>query len=122
MLLNDFFYIQKLENADGSLKADIRINKSHKIFEGHFPSIPIVPGVCMMQMIKEIMEQQVHQKLMLRDGDNVKFLSVINPTEHSEVQADIQHQKEQDGSIRINASLFAGTIIFFKIKATLVTA
>jgi 3-hydroxyacyl-[acyl-carrier-protein] dehydratase len=122
MLLNDFFYIQKLESADSSLKAEIRINKSHKIFEGHFPSIPIVPGVCMMQMIKEIMEQQVHHKLKLRDGDNVKFLSVINPTEHSEVQADIQHQNEQDGSIKINASLFAGTIIFFKIKATLVTA
>jgi 3-hydroxyacyl-[acyl-carrier-protein] dehydratase len=122
MLLDDFFYIQKLENAHGMLKADIRINKAHKIFEGHFPAIPIVPGVCMMQMIKEILEQQLKYKLILQQGDNVKFLSVINPTEHSEVQADIQHQTETDGSIKINATLFAGTVIFFKIKATLVTA
>jgi 3-hydroxyacyl-[acyl-carrier-protein] dehydratase len=122
MLLDDFFYIQKLENADGTLKANISINKLHKIFEGHFPAIPIVPGVCMMQMIKEIMEQQLKYKLILQQGDNIKFLSVINPTEHSEVQADIQYQSETDGSVKINATLFAGNITFFKIKATLVTA
>lgn len=122
MLLNDFFNIRKLESADGLLKASISIDKSHKIFEGHFPTIPIVPGVCMMQMIKEIIEQKLNRKLMLTEGDNIKFLSVINPTQHSEVDADIQYQEESEGSVKINATLFAGAIIFFKIKATLVTA
>lgn len=118
MLLNNFFFIQKIEQDEKSLKAFILINKTHKIFEGHFPAVPIVPGVCMMQMMKEIMEQQVHRKLIVRTGDNMKFLSVINPTENSEIEASIQYENDQD-DIKINATLFSGTVIFFKLKATL---
>ena len=118
MLLNNFFFIQKIENSEKSLRAFLLINKTHKIFEGHFPAVPIVPGVCMMQMMKEIKEQQVKRKLIVRTGDNMKFLSVINPTENSEIEADIQYEDGQDG-IKINATLFSGTVIFFKLKATL---
>lgn len=121
MLLNDFFYIQGVENGEKSLKASLLINKSHKIFEGHFPAIPIVPGVCMMQMMKEIMEQQLNRKLVVRTGDNMKFLSVINPTEHSLIQADIQYEDGQDG-VKINATLLSGATTFFKLKATLQSA
>ena len=121
MLLNDFFYIQGVENSDKSLKASILINKSHKIFEGHFPEIPIVPGVCMMQMMKEIMEQQLKRKLVVREGDNMKFLSVINPTENSLVQADIQYDDTPTG-VKINATLLSGATTFFKLKATLQSA
>ena len=122
MLLNNFFFIQKSENANGQLKVDIRIDKNHKIFEGHFPTIPIVPGVCMMQMMREIMDKEVSRKLIVRHGDNMKFLSVINPTEHSEIQADIKFEETSDGNININATLFSGTITFFKLKATLAAA
>ena len=121
MLLNDFFYIQGIENGDKSLKASLLINKSHKIFDGHFPELPVVPGVCMMEMMKEIMEEQLHRKLIIRKGDNMKFMSVINPTEHSQVQADIAYEDGQDG-VKINATLFSGTITFFKLKATLQSA
>ena len=80
--------------------------------------MPIVPGVCMMQMMKEIMEQQVKRKLIVRTGDNMKFLSVINPNENSEIEANINYEDGQDG-ILINATLFSGTTTFFKLKATL---
>jgi 3-hydroxyacyl-[acyl-carrier-protein] dehydratase len=122
MLLNDFFFIQKSENANGQLKVDIRIDKNHKIFEGHFPAIPIVPGVCMMQMMREIMEKEVKRSLIIRHGDNMKFLSVINPTEHSEIQADIKYDETPEGNVNINASLFSGATTFFKLKATLTNA
>ena len=121
MLLNNFFFIQRIENAENALKASLLINKAHKIFEGHFPAIPIVPGVCMMQMIKEILEQQLNRRLNIRSGDNMKFLSVINPTEHNEIEASIQFEDAQEG-LKINATLFSGTIIFFKLKAILQSA
>jgi len=121
MLLNDFFFIQRIEKGDTSLKAFLSIDKNHKIFDGHFPTIPIVPGVCMMQMMKEIMEDQLNNKFIIREGDNIKFLAVINPTEHSEIEADIQYEQGQEG-IRISGTLFSGSLIFFKIKATLQVA
>lgn len=118
MLLNDFFHITQLTSADNALKASLTINKSHKIFEGHFPSIPIVPGVCMMQMVKEILEKHVNKKLIVRNGDNMKFLSVINPTENAEIEATIQYESDGEGW-KINATLFAGAVTFFKLKAVL---
>jgi 3-hydroxyacyl-[acyl-carrier-protein] dehydratase len=121
MLLNDFFYIRQLEHTNNVLKASLSINKAHKIFEGHFPSIPIVPGVCMMQMMREVMEQHISKKLIIRTGDNVKFLSVINPKENSEVETTIQYDDTPEG-IKINATLFAGALIFFKLKAILQVA
>ena len=63
MLLNDFFFIQRVESGEKSLHAFLTIDRNHRIFNGHFPAVPIVPGVCMMQMMKEIMEQQVKYKL-----------------------------------------------------------
>ncbi len=118
MLLNDFFFIQRVEKGEKSLNAFLLINKSHKIFEGHFPAVPIVPGVCMMQMIKEIIEQHVDRKLIVSNGDNMKFLNVINPTQHSEIEAAITYDDAQEG-IKVMASLRSGDITFFKLKATL---
>lgn len=122
MLLNDFFYIQSSDNNKGSIKASLELNATHRIFEGHFPSIPIVPGVCMMEMVKELVEHHYSRKLILRTGNNLKFLSVINPTEHTKIQVDIRCEESTDGIININATLFAEAVTFFKIKATLASA
>jgi 3-hydroxymyristoyl/3-hydroxydecanoyl-(acyl carrier protein) dehydratase len=78
MLQGDFFNIQNLETAGFDIKADLVINAAHKIFEGHFPGHPVVPGVCMMQMVKEIMEQVFKKKTNLVSAVDMKFLNIIN--------------------------------------------
>ena len=59
MLLNDFFTIRDKVTSETEIWAELIINSNHKIFEGHFPNQPVVPGVCMMQMIKEITENVI---------------------------------------------------------------
>lgn len=120
ILLNDFYSIIQKDSAPGTLKAKIAINAKHRIFEGHFPGLPVVPGVCMLQIVRELMEVDLKKELRISQADNMKFLSVINPQENSEVDASIGYT-EQDGQYAINATLFAGTITFFKLKATLQT-
>lgn len=118
ILLNDFYTVLHQELASGSVKARIAINGNHRILEGHFPGLPIVPGVCMMQIIREIMELSTERPLSLIAADNMKFLSVINPDKDSEVDVLITYV-EEPGHFLINASLFSGTVTFFKIKATM---
>jgi 3-hydroxyacyl-[acyl-carrier-protein] dehydratase len=103
------------------VRAKISINRKHKIFEGHFPGLPIVPGVCMMQIIREIMEVTTERTLMIAGADNMKFLSVINPDQNAEVDVSITYS-EDGGTFIVNASLFAGTVTFFKLKAALKTS
>ncbi len=121
ILLNDFYSITHQESAVGSVKANVSINKTHKIFEGHFPGLPIVPGVCMVQMVREILEVSVNKTLSIESADNIKFLSVIDPRQHGEVSASIDYA-EVENVFSINATLFANQVIFLKLRATLRTS
>ena len=75
ILLNDFYTILNRDASTGSVRAKISINRTHKIFDGHFPGLPIVPGVCMMQIIREIMEVTTDRPLSIAGAENMKFLS-----------------------------------------------
>jgi len=90
-LLNDFYKVNDLVVADTTAIANITINKDHIIFKGHFPGNPITPGVCMMQIIKEITEKIVKKKLFMKSANNIKFMAIINPfnTPELELQLDI---------------------------------
>lgn len=72
----------------------------------------------MMQIIREIMEVTTGKALSLIAADNMKFLSVINPDQNNEVDVAVTYA-EGDGQFLVNATLFAGTVTFFKLKATL---
>jgi 3-hydroxyacyl-[acyl-carrier-protein] dehydratase len=118
ILLNDFYSIIHQESTPNSVKANVSINIAHKIFEGHFPGLPVVPGVCMVQMVREILEVSTKKELKLETADNIKFLSVIDPRQHAAVSASIDYI-ESDNVFSINATLFADQIIFLKLRATL---
>ncbi|MFZ6009872.1 MAG: 3-hydroxyacyl-ACP dehydratase [Bacteroidota bacterium] len=118
MLRNNFFAIVGHEFAPGTVKATITLDKNHPIFKGHFPGQPIVPGVCMMQIVKEIMELQQARPLAIKGVDNMKFLSVVNPGVNSTLEIDIRFKESPEG-IEVQGALLAGDITFFKIKAIL---
>jgi len=118
ILLNDFYAIISRDASGGAVRAKISINRAHKIFDGHFPGLPIVPGVCMMQIIREIMEVTSERSLSIAGAENMKFLAVINPDQNHEVDVSITYT-DDSGAINVNASLFAGTVTFFKLKAAL---
>ena len=66
MLRNDFYTIVSWENiSENSFFVTITINKNHAIFDGHFPQNPIVPGVCMLQMVKDLMEDELNKSIHL---------------------------------------------------------
>lgn len=117
MLLGDFFEISKINNvANGSIEASIRINKDHDIFNGHFPDFPIVPGVCMIQMVKEIIGNIQNTSLMFTKGENVKFLQFINPNIFDTVSVDIQTSPIDDRNFKSVAKIYSGDIVFLKLK------
>lgn len=115
-LLNDFFFIRQEENIPGSVKAKISINPQHKIFDSHFPGKPVVPGVCMVQIIIELMEKVMLKKVRLRKADSIKFLAVMNPTDNDEIDVTINYSVEEN-NLLVSAKLFSGPVIFFKFNA-----
>ena len=112
MLINDFYTCRNIQPTEGELKCEVIFNSGHSIFEGHFPGQPVVPGVCMMEMVKELLQQQVSQQLTLRNSKNVKFLGFITP----EVQPAIKITwKQADNGYSVNAAFTNGDSTLFKM-------
>jgi 3-hydroxyacyl-[acyl-carrier-protein] dehydratase len=116
MLLNNFFTINTLETAEFDIKTELEINANHPIFEGHFPEQPVVPGVCMMQMVKEIMEEVLQKKMNLVKAMEMKFLAVINPVQNNIIQGSLQYSIDDNNNILVSASLFKDELTHFKFK------
>jgi 3-hydroxyacyl-[acyl-carrier-protein] dehydratase len=120
MLKDDFFYIQSVNDEQGVISAMLEINPSHKIFQGHFPGQPVVPGVCMMEMVKEVTETVTGKEMFLRKADNIKFLSVIDPNINRNVNARIKYNNSEDRLITFEATLFKEEVIYLKFKGEFV--
>jgi 3-hydroxyacyl-[acyl-carrier-protein] dehydratase len=116
MLLNDFFTIRDTESSATEIWAELIIHSGHKIFEGHFPNQPVVPGVCMMQMVKEILELVIGKETNLVQAADMKFLAVINPHENNLIQATIKYTADETGAVNVVASLYKDELIHFKFK------
>ena len=74
------------EEPAGPLSYEIRLNASHPIYQAHFPGEPITPGVCIIQIAKELLELSFYGSSHLQQScyelqtvKNVKFLSPISP-------------------------------------------
>ena len=116
MLLNNFFIISQLNTVGSEVNATLAINSSHEIFNGHFPGKPVVPGVCMMQMVKEILENVTGNKIDLLQAQEMKFLAIIDPTENHIIEANIKYKIVDDAGINVTSTLFKDELIHFKFK------
>ncbi|MFN8249181.1 MAG: 3-hydroxyacyl-ACP dehydratase [Ferruginibacter sp.] len=119
MLLNDFFTINGLQVSGTDVTATIIIDPAHKIFEGHFPGQPVVPGVCQMQMLKEIMEMVTEKKLDVVKAYDMKFLAVIDPSKNDQVSVSIKYAEDPSGGLQVTGSLFKDELQHFKFKGLL---
>lgn len=120
ILLNDFFTINDKVTSETEIWAELHINSDHKIFEGHFPNQPVVPGVCMMQMVKEVLESVIGKETNLKQAADMKFLAVINPLENNLIHASIKYSSDESGNTNVVASLFKDELVHFKFKGQFV--
>jgi 3-hydroxyacyl-[acyl-carrier-protein] dehydratase len=116
MLQNDLFTFNDFISADNSIQASVEINWSHPIFEGHFPGMPIFPGVCMMQMVKEAVENYLGKPVKLTKAADLKFLVMVQP-QNTIVQLELK-VNVIDSAINADARLLDSANVFFKFKGT----
>ena len=123
MLQGDFFHITTLQTTDNVTKVLLEINPAHAIFEGHFPGQPVVPGVCLMQMVKEIAERVLGKETRLVKADQIKFLALLIPAENQPLQMELKFRAREDPTsinseweTEVDAQLLNETTLFFKFK------
>lgn len=118
MLIPHFYSIKEFNFTDNQLKAIIELNPEHEVFKGHFPNNPVTPGVCMLQILKELTEQATNTNLFIKECSNVKFMALINPQTNPilVITIDINPLEE---NFKIKASASFDETVALKVNALL---
>jgi 3-hydroxyacyl-[acyl-carrier-protein] dehydratase len=117
---NDLFSIDKITHEDGAISAVLGINADSEILKGHFPGQPIVPGACMLQVVKDVLESALGYTLRLSKAGHLKFMIMIDPGKTLTVQLDIAYKKVDDGDISATAKLSNADVVYFKFQGSFV--
>ena len=120
MLEGQFYIVESLFRSDASLQARLRINPEHPIFQGHFPGQPVVPGVCMLQIVQELLDRGMGRASRLARADYLKFLTVLNPQDHLVVEVLLDFRVDMNHQIDVKASIISDKTVFFKCQGQFV--
>lgn len=80
-LKNKLYTISNVEHDGETAHFTLKLNASDVIYQAHFPGEPVTPGVCLVQMAGELLEECLGRKLQLKKAVNVKFLSPVSPVD-----------------------------------------
>lgn len=118
MLFADKLYqITALEKSDsGDISATLLLNAEHPIFAGHFPSQPVLPGVCTIQAVTDVLEQVLGYKVQLQSASNIKFTNIVDPVAHPQIQLRIKTNSLENGGIKIDAEAIRAGENCLKLK------
>jgi 3-hydroxyacyl-[acyl-carrier-protein] dehydratase len=130
MLMNDFYtVVDKTEEdiviADKDKPGikiifSVKLNAGHPVYKGHFPGNPVVPGVCQVQMIKELSSLALNKEIILSYSDSIKFLSMIRPSETEILTLSLDIREKETDRWSLNAVISREDQVFLKFKGVMI--
>lgn len=93
----------------------VRLNADHEVYEGHFPGKPVAPGAALTQMVLDEVLKLENAGDRVSQIRQVKFLSVIDPNEVSELELVFKFL-ERDGLQLFTCVGQSGKTNYFKLN------
>ena len=115
-LKNSLYTITRQATQETGASYDLTLHAAHVIYQAHFPGQPITPGVCIIQIAKELLEDYVGQPLEVQRVKNIKFLSVISPVETPAVTYLLQKVTQEDAGYKAQVEVVTGDKALAKIS------
>lgn len=115
-LKNSLYTITRQDTQEIGASYDLTLHAGHVIYQAHFPGQPITPGVCIIQIAKELLEDYVGQPLEVQRVKNIKFLSVISPVETPAVTYLLQKVTQDDAGYKAQVEVVTGDKALAKIS------
>ena len=103
MRLNGDFYRMesRMEGLpQGQSGFNVILNPDHLIYKAHFPGMPVTPGVCILQMIQELLSEQQGMPVFIKGIKNAKFIKMISPVTDAAVSVVFCSCSEEDDGIK----------------------
>lgn len=122
MQLKNKLYTITAKDTDGETSAtfELRLVPECFIYKAHFPGQPITPGVCIVQTAKELLEEMTGKALDIVFAKNVKFLSVVTPTDYPTLVYNINKVAWNEDGQEVKAQMAVSSSTEAKAKVSLV--
>jgi 3-hydroxyacyl-[acyl-carrier-protein] dehydratase len=119
LLLNNLYTIQKITETEKIIQATVQLHAEHPIFKGHFPGHPVLPGVCMLEMISEITGSHLRERIRINSASMIKYLNMIDPNKDPMIQFEIKYEQGPN-NILTQGKIYSGTRVFMKYQLSFV--
>ncbi len=120
MLLGSFYNILESGRDGQTFNVKVEFNPAHSIFKGHFPDLPVVPGVCQTQMLTETLSHLLGKVVEIKLAHHIKFLALLNPVKEKQLDLQIKIEKEEGNNFWVSAIYSSPAEVFFRFKGELV--
>ncbi len=119
MFKDDLFRIRQIDKTENKFAVQISFDGGHEIFRGHFPDKKVVPGVILMQMIKEISEEILDVSESMITDAGMKFLNPVLVDESDKLEVELMIEEVEKNSFKVRSVGKDGDKKSFKIDITL---
>lgn len=119
MLIKDYYTIEGRETAEGKALFHIRLTPECQVYQGHFPGEPVSPGVCNIQMLKELAEEVVGHSLFMNNLNLCRLTTLVTPLTHPIMVATLVLE-EKEGTYKLRATLGQGEETYLEMKAEMI--
>ncbi len=116
MLLPDYYTILNRRSEGDATVFDIALNAACEVYKGHFPEMPVSPGVCNIQMVKECIEEVVGKSLILNYIQQCRLTTLVTPQQHPTVEVRVWIVAPIDGGVKIRATIGQGELVYLELK------
>ena len=127
MLKNNLYRVSALDELPDEQQAAhmrkyaalVELDGSNGIFHGHFPGHPVLPGVCQVEMVRELAEEILACPLLLSQASQIKYLSLINPIDSPLLGLNLKFSDTGQDQFDVSAEVTSGETVCMKMRGRL---
>lgn len=116
MGLKGLYRIDDIRPKDNGYDIQATILAGHRVFDGHFPEQPVVPGICTLTVIKKAVSKAYGRPLRYQSIKECKFLSALIPT--NDLNLDLDCTMTSEGTLKCIVS--CDGVVSLKLNASMI--
>ena len=115
-LNNNLFKILSQSSISTGVVYELSLLVESEIYRAHFPGMPITPGVCIAQIVEELLCDYLQEEYKLSEAKNIKYLQVISPIDTPKIIVELKKIVKSDDAVTLQAVVYNGDTIFTKLS------
>ncbi len=123
MLIKDYYSVDSVVKTEAGTEFSVSLNPDCEVYKGHFPSKPICPGVCNINMLTECAEVVAGKRLEIKEIRRCRLSSLVVPDTRLRVVIALSEASTDDESPKtygLKGEIFEGETSCLTLDCSLV--